>query len=59
MKNLELWKKLELKYKSFKKIKVNKNKKQLYKREVKSYNLKIQQSLSALMIIFVNLKNFN
>jgi len=59
MKNLELWKNLELKYKSFKKIKVNKDKKQFYKEKVKLYNLKIQQSLSALMIIFANLKNLN
>ena len=59
IKNLELWKNLELKYKSFKKTKVNKQKKQLYNQKVKLYNLKTQQSLSALMIIFANLKNLN
>tara|TARA_S200000501_G_scaffold180406_1_gene169835 strand:- start:5138 stop:6247 length:1110 start_codon:yes stop_codon:yes gene_type:complete len=59
MKNLELWKKLEFKYRSLKRIKVNKDKKQFYKQKVKLYNLEIQQSLSALMIIFSNLKNLN
>ena len=57
MENLELWKNLELKYKSFKKIKVNKSKKRIYKQKVKLYNFEIQESLSALMVIFLNLKN--
>ena len=59
MKNLELWKILESKYKSFKEIRVNNNEKQIYKEKVKLYNFEIQQSLSALMVIFVNLKNLN
>ena len=59
IKNLELWKNLELKYKSFKKIGIDKNQKQFYKQKIKFYYLKIQESFSALMVIFVNLKNFN
>ena len=59
IKNLELWKNLELKYKSFKKIEIDKDKKQFYKQKIKLYNLKTQESFSALMVIFVNLKNFN
>tara|TARA_Y100000996_G_scaffold400958_1_gene371437 strand:+ start:268 stop:1377 length:1110 start_codon:yes stop_codon:yes gene_type:complete len=59
MKNLELWKNLELKYKSIKKIEISKYKRKFYKQKVKLYNTEAQRSLSALMIMFVNLKNLN
>ena len=57
MKNLELWKNLELKYKSFKEEKNGKIEKHIYKQKIKLYRIEIQKSLSALMIIFVNIKN--
>ena len=56
MKNLDLWKELELKYKLFEAIKINKNKRRLYREKVKFYNFKTQESLSSLMDIFLNLK---
>ena len=59
MKNLELWKNLELKYESFKKTETNKYKRKFYKQKAKLYNFKIQKSLSTLMVIFINLKNLN
>ena len=55
--NLDLWKGLELKYKLSQKKKNTKSIKQDYIKKAKLYNLEIQKSLSALMIISVNIKN--
>ncbi len=57
MKNLDLWKNLESKYKTFRDTKNWKIEKRIYKQKVKIYRLEIQKSLSALMMISVNIKN--
>ncbi len=56
MRDLELWRKLEFKYKSLKKIDFNKNKSQFYEKRIKLYDSKIRESLNDLMLILLELK---
>jgi len=56
-KNLNSWKNLELKYKLFKKIEITKRIKKNYQQKEKLYKFEIQKSLSALMVLSVNIKS--
>ena len=57
MENLDLLKNFETKYKSIKKMKVTRIDRRFYKQKIKLYQMEIQKSLSALMIISMNIKN--
>ena len=54
-KNLDLWKSLELRYKSSKIMKIGT--KSDYRKKVRLYKLEIQKSLSTLMVLLINIKN--
>ena len=56
MKNLDLWKRIDLKYKLFKKKDIDKIQWKAYKQKVKSYKLEVKKSLSALISIASNIK---
>ena len=56
MKNLDLWKRIDLKYKLFKKKDIDKIQWKAYKQKVKSYKLEVEKSLSALISIASNIK---
>ena len=57
MKNLDLLKKVELKYRLLDKNSISKKQKKIYKQKIKLYTIEIQKSVSALMIISMNIKN--
>ena len=56
IKNLDLWKRIDLKYKLFKKKDIDKIQWKAYKQKVKSYKLEVEKSLSALISIASNIK---
>ena len=56
IKNLELWKKIDLKYKLFKKKDIDKNQWKIYKQKVREYKSEVEKSISVLIAISTNIK---
>ena len=58
-KYLKLWLDLDKKYKEIKKNKSDKYEKLIYEQKKKLYRMELQKSISSLMLIFVNIKNYS
>ena len=58
-KYLKLWLDLDKKYKEMKKNKFNKYEKLVYKQKKNIYRMELQKSISSLMLIFINIKNYS
>ena len=56
MKNLDLWKKLESRYRVLKRVNFTKSERKAYKRKLKLYKNEIQDSLNALILISTSMK---
>ena len=58
-KYLKLWLDLDKKYKEMKKNKFDKYEQLIYKQKKKLYRMELQKSISSLMLIFINIKNYS
>ena len=58
-KYLKLWLDLDKKYKEMKKNKFNKYEQLVYKQKKNIYRMELQKSISSLMLIFINIKNYS
>jgi len=58
-KYLKLWLELDKKYKEMKKKKIGQYDQLMYEQKKKFYRLELQKSISSLMLIFINIKNYS
>ena len=58
-KNLSLWKKLDKKYDLIKESKNSNNQYTIYKKQINIYKLELQQSISSLLLLLINIKSLS